>query len=312
MPNVSKLTVSIRKTDKGGGEMMSLKTTLKRLALSILPERILQVIKKIRYARTLRSLSERDEMDFRVIRHLVNPGDYVVDIGANIGVYTKYLSELVGIDGCVYSIEPIPLTFDILLSNVKKLGLKNIEAINCAISDSNGSVIMEVPLYESGGENFYQAKIVCENTDNSLRRVRVKSKTIDSLFSELPQDISFIKCDVEGHEFRCTKGAIDIIKNSRPAWLIEISGDPDDLKSTAYETFKLLNKEDYEAFWFDGSSLNRRRMGDKSVNYFFLAPEHLHALLKVSYESRRFSIKFWRKKDDLLMFIQQCILPIFC
>lgn len=265
--------------------MISIKTILKGPAISILPEKILQIIKKVHYARTLKSLSESDEIDFRVIRHLVNPGDWVVDIGANIGVYTRYLSELVGIDGHVYSIEPIPLTFDILLSNVKNLGLKNVETMNCAISDSSGSVTMEVPLYESGGENFYEAKIVSENTDTELRRIRVQSRTIDSLFLESAHSISFIKCDVEEHEFRCVKGAIGIIKNLKPAWLIEISGDPDDLKSTANETFKLLNKEGYEAFWFDGKSLNRRRTGDKSVNYFFLAPKHLHALERVSYES---------------------------
>lgn len=259
---------------------MSIKTALKQLILNTLPEKILQVIKKVHYARTLRRpVSESDEVDFKVVRYLVNPGDCVVDIGANIGVYTKYLSELVGIHGHVYSIEPIPLTFEILSSNVKKLELKNVELVNCGVSEINGSASMDIPLYESGGENFYEAMIVDENTDSSLRRVRVNLKTLDSLFSEWPyNDISFIKCDVEGHELQCIKGAADIIKSSKPAWLIEISGDPDDLTSTAYETFKLLNEKGYKAFWFDGTNLNRRRSGDKSVNYFFLASKHLQAL----------------------------------
>jgi FkbM family methyltransferase len=276
--------------------MIGIKSIIKGLALSLLPEKILQAIKKVHYARALRSLSESDEADFRVIRHLVHHGDHVVDIGANIGVYTKFLSGLVGMKGHVYSIEPISLTFDILLYNIRKLGLKNVKALNCAISDSDGSMTMEVPLYESGGENFYQAKIVSKSVNNPLRRTKVKSKTIDSLFSELPGSISFIKCDVEGHEFRCIKGALDVIKNSKPAWLIETTGDPEDSKSTAFETFRLLDKQGYEAFWFDGTTLNKRRIGDKSVNYFFLAPRHLHALLIASYESRRFSIKLLQDK----------------
>lgn len=258
--------------------MLSIKTVLKRLVLSTLPEKILQIVKKVYYLRRLRFVSESDEVEFKVIKYLINPGDCVVDIGSNIGVYTKYLSELVDTHGHVYSIEPIPLIFEILCSNSRKLGLKNVELFNCAISDSNATVTMEVPLHKSGGENFYDARIVYENTHNSLRRIRVNSKTIDSLFSKLPYNISFIKCDVEGHELQCIKGAINIIKNSKPAWLIEISRNPDDLTSTGYETFKLLSEKGYEAFWFDGTNLKKRRSGDRSVNYFFLLPKHLQAL----------------------------------
>ena len=99
-------------------------------------------------------MSPGGEPDLKVVEHLIKPGDSVVDIGANTGLYTKRMSELVGRDGRVFSIEPVPLTFDILGFNVGKLGLTNVELINCAISDTNGSVIVEVPLYESGEENF--------------------------------------------------------------------------------------------------------------------------------------------------------------
>jgi len=258
--------------------MTSIRSPLKRIALSVLPEKILQILKKIHYVRQIRSVSESEEIAFEVIRWLVNPGDNVADIGANIGLYTVYLSKLVGPHGCVYSIEPIPLTFEILQNTVKKLGLKNVEVINCAISDNNGTVTMEVPSYESGGENFYQARIIAEDTCNPLRRVRVMSKTLDSLFEELCCSIAFIKCDVEGHELKCIKRAKKVIEESKPAWLIEISGDPDEFRSRAYETFTLLNGQGYEAWWFDEGSLRRRRYGDRSVDYFFLRRQHLQKL----------------------------------
>lgn len=247
---------------------------IKKYCLRLLPEPVLQIVKKIHYLRTLKSFKENDEIDLKVIRYLVNSGDYVIDIGANIGVYTKYLSEFVWMTGRVYSIEPIIPTFKILSYNVKKMRLKNVKLMNYAISDTVGFVIMEVPLYELGGENFYQAKIVSGNTNSSIRRVRVKSDTIDSLFSSLPHKISFIKCDVEGHEINCIKGAKGIIENSKPAWLIEVSGNPDDPFSSAYETFQKLNGEGYEAFWFDGTNLIKRHFGDKSVNYFFITKKH--------------------------------------
>jgi FkbM family methyltransferase len=161
---------------------------------------------------------------------------------------------------------------------VKKLKSKNVELINCAVSDTNGHVTMEVPLYKkSGRENFYEARIVEENMNSSFRRLKVESRTLDSVFSDL-YDMSFIKCDVEGHELKCIKGARNIIRNLKPAWLIEFSEDPDDHESTAYETFKILNKEGYTSFWFDGQNLRIRKVGDRRTNYFFLSEKHLQAL----------------------------------
>ena len=69
-----------------------MKTILKRLALILLPEPLLSIMKSFHYFRILRSVSDDFEPEFAIIKQLVYPGDYVVDIGANIGVYTKYLS----------------------------------------------------------------------------------------------------------------------------------------------------------------------------------------------------------------------------
>ena len=262
---------------------MRINKRLKGLMLELIPFKILQGFKKIHYLRTLKFASESYESDLTVIKHLVNAGDYVIDIGANIGVYTKILSEIVGRDGRVFSIEPISFTFDILKSNVSKLNLRNVELINSAISDIDAIFTMEIPKYEFGGENFYQAKIVNKKIDSRLRLEKVEAKRLDKMFSDISHRISFIKCDVEGHELPCLKGAINIIKKSRPAWLIEISGEPNDTESSAFDTFKLLEKNgNYKAFWFDGKKLYERGVGDKSVNYFFLSSDHIRILKEKS------------------------------
>ena len=258
--------------------MAVLEDTIKRLLIKNTPDSILQCIKKAHYLRTLKKITEEKEPDLSVIRYLVAPGDSVVDIGANIGIYTKYLSALVGTKGRVVSIEPVSFTFDILKSNFKKLHIQNIDFINAAMSDTEGQAIMEVPLYKSGGENFYEAHIVALKTTRSLRRLEVKTKTLDSLFSRLPERLSFIKCDVEGHEFECIKGALGVINASKPAWLIEISQNPDEATTKAYQVFSLLKSLGYSAFWFDGKKLNKRNSGDRSINYFFLMEKHLTIL----------------------------------
>lgn len=243
----------------------------KKTVLTLLPRNFLQVLKRFHYLRTVRAISETDEPDLRVLKYLLEPGNYVADIGANIGVYAKYLSQCVGSQGRVISVEPIPPTFDILRSNVEKLRLTNVEVKNYAISDSERQVKMQVPKYGSGGENFYEARIEDSKAEGVERSFVVPATTVDTLLSAEPA-LHFIKCDVEGHELNCIKGAQKTIARFRPAWLIEISGAFRD------ETFRLLKSSGYDAFWFDGGKLRPQGPATTSVNYFFLAPPHLERL----------------------------------
>jgi FkbM family methyltransferase len=273
-----------------GGTTMHLRDRIKRFALRFLPERLLQNLKKIHYARRLRQTDPVADPDLLVLRHLVAPGHRVIDVGANVGLYTKFMAGLVGPWGKVYSIEPVPQTYEILSSNVEKLGLINVEAFNVAASSEDGFVQMQVPHYATGGENYYEARIVAEPAGGELRTVQVHARTLDSLFG--PEDrIAFVKCDVEGHERSCLAGAAELLQTARPAWLIEISSNPDQRDSAAAEVFALLAGYGYEPYWFDGRHLNRRRPGDRSVNYFFLTAVHLArlpaGLVQPSHPTRR-------------------------
>jgi FkbM family methyltransferase len=249
----------------------------KKLALRLLPNGVLHFAKIIHYARVLRRVSENDEPDLRVLKFLVEPGQCVADIGANIGVYTKYLSEYTGASGRVISIEPIPPTFDILRSNIQKLGLKNVELKNCAVSDVDGEVKMQVPKYDSGGDNFYGAHITTQGPANCTISYVVPTTSVDALLSTAGE-VAFIKCDVEGHELNCIRGAKNTIDRCKPAWLIEISGNMDDERSSSYQTHRILKKGGYSAYWFDGVTLKPRRTHTHSVNYFFLTESQLEGL----------------------------------
>lgn len=246
-----------------------------------MPHSTVQYIKKRHYLRLLRSSLLEKEPELRVVRYLVKPGDSVIDIGANVGVYSKILSELVGSDGHVYSIEPFPPTFEILSYNVRKLRLDNVEPINVAVSDSQAVVTMALPYDSSGAETHYRASIITDRAEKGkTETTNVQATTIDSRFLSAAGTISFIKCDVEGHELACIKGAVKFLARSQPAWLIEVSGEPDDTDSAAHSIFKILHNRGYFAWWYDGSKLRKRRPGDKSTNYFFLKDNHIDILNK--------------------------------
>ena len=258
---------------------------LKRAAWKILPQSAVQLIKKRHYLRLLRSPLLEKEPELRVVRHLVKPGDNVIDIGANIGVYTKILSELVGPQGHVYSIEPFPATLEILCYNVRKLHLDNVEPVNVAVSDSEAVVTMAIPYDSSGAETHYRASVVTDNMQkDKTQATNVQAATIDSRFLSVSGEISFIKCDVEGHELACLKGAKKFLARSQPAWLIEVSGEPDDTDSAANQVFKILCEKGYSVWWYDGGKLRKQNPGDKSTNYFFLKENHIEILKKSELE----------------------------
>jgi hypothetical protein len=106
----------------------------------------------------------------------------------------------------------------------------------------------------------------------------VQLRPLDSFLDDLPGAVSFVKCDVEGHEWEMVQGAPRLIQEFRPSWLIEVSSDPDRPSSTGAQLFRFLAERGYRVFWLEGSYLRERFRGDRSTNYFFLTETHLRRL----------------------------------
>jgi hypothetical protein len=202
------------------------KVVIGRGVVRVLPESVLHRLKKRYYAYLMKHVPEDwVERDALIAKQLVSPGDSVLDIGANIGQYSRLLSSWVGPNGQVYAFEPIPQIFDFLSNNVR-------------------------------------------------------SRKLDTFFEErgATPPISFVKRDANFHELAVLRGALRTIRDSQPAMLIEVNPDPDDAASTAFETFELLRAAGLNPYWFDGNKLIPRKPGERSQNYFFLAPKHVTAL----------------------------------
>jgi len=259
---------------------MNVRSILRNLVFKLTPDAGMTLLLKSHYLRKLRAYSrhgnwEQIEHDMKIVKYLVKSGDSVIDVGANFGFYTVFLSNLVGTRGSVYSFEPIPLTFEILSHNIKRLSLVNVKAFNYALSEKDGSGVMVIPKWSaSGGENFYQASIRAAITEEDrLRQIEISLKKLDSLLPRHEKNIAFIKIDVEGHEHQVILGATQVIDRCRPAMLVEISGNPDDPDTSAFRVVHFFDQRGYSPYWYNGAKLTRRSLGDKSVNYFFLTDE---------------------------------------
>src|SRR5450631_3558805 len=76
---------------------------------------------------------------------LIEPGNFVLDIGANIGFVTSLCSFRTGANGKVWSFEPNPLIIKRLEKNIEYNKFKNAKLFPFALSDSNKEGFLEFP-----------------------------------------------------------------------------------------------------------------------------------------------------------------------
>ena len=251
--------------------LVRLGSLTRAFAARCLSPRLRQQIKRLYYPLTLSRFPETKWPLSQVVKNLVHAGDTVVDVGANIGYVSLLLSRWVGPTGRVYSLEPVPETFGLLLHNVRVLRLENIECLPFGASERDGMVAMDIPAYADGLENYYEAKIVEPRSGNSnLKRVQAEVRRLDSLACLKDHRVSFVKIDAEGHEGSVIEGAAEVIRLWNPALLIEVAGDPDDAGSKASRLFARLARAGYSPYRANAGRLSLRQRGEHSVDYFFL------------------------------------------
>jgi FkbM family methyltransferase len=154
----------------------------------------------------------------------IEAGSTAIDIGAFIGAWTRVLSKKVGSSGKVIAFEPIPGNYDLLKNLCNKY--QNIDIYNLALSDKNSFVKMVIP---NDVRVSPIAAITCtaDQLDNKrLLKFLTKdcnSRCLDDIIRDISiPKISFIKCDVEGHELQVMKGARRTILDHKPFLAMEI------------------------------------------------------------------------------------------
>ena len=156
-----------------------------------------------------------DEPEYGWLPGWVKPGDWVLDIGANVGHYTFRLSHLVGPTGRVIALEPVLDTLELLAANAAKFTCGNVTLLNAAASDTTRIVAMTLPSFSSGLRNYHMAGI----SSGAKGELSAPSIAVDSL--DLPHKVSLIKLDVEGHELQTLKELRGLLARDRPALIAE-------------------------------------------------------------------------------------------
>lgn len=153
---------------------------------------------------------------------LVGTGDTCIDIGANLGYYTRTLSRLVGATGRVYAVEPMPPVLAVLRRNVSRC--RNVEILPYALGEEERTVSMaNASARETGylgtGQNFVNDTGAAADVECTAPMRRGSE-----LFGALER-LDFIKCDIEGYELHVMREMRPLVERFRPMVLIETGGD---------------------------------------------------------------------------------------
>ena len=158
-----------------------------------------------------------------IVRQMLSPclSEVVVDIGANIGVHTVWLSRKVGPSGVVLAVEPERTNFTILNLNKRINNLSNVIPIMLALGADSGEAQLLIPRPSVMG----QVTTIPSSTLSKPSVVTVDCETLDDVISAFGiSQVSAIKIDVEGAELGVIQGAEQTIMRFRPRLVIEAHG----------------------------------------------------------------------------------------
>jgi FkbM family methyltransferase len=193
---------------------------IKRL-ISYLPVSWQHGLRRSRFRRqVLRGEFKTSEPEYEILDTLLKEADWAIDIGANVGHYTARFSDLVGTAGRVFAFEPIPETFEVLAANSLLFKYRNITLMNLAVSDRSGVVGFDIPRWDSGLLNYYEARIRSDEPS-----IFTFCCDLDSFRFGHP--IRLVKIDAEGNELPVLMGMKTLLEADHPALIVEAnSPDP--------------------------------------------------------------------------------------
>ena len=207
--------------------------------------------------------------DRSVFQKYIKNGMNVIDVGANLGLYSLFFSELVGPEGKVFAFEPDTILFNSLKDNLRLNGILNVEIFNFALGSEQGKMKLYCSSINSGDNRLTRTVSL-----PFYKSFEVNVERLDTLLKD--QHVDFVKIDVQGWEFDVLQGMNQLLhKNSSIIVFFEFW--PEGLKHAGREPIELLNllkeygftiykvdgRHEYEMHYVgrDSKSIDGRRWG---------------------------------------------------
>lgn len=185
--------------------------------------------------KSLEHYGEWCEGEIETLLQILEPGDIVIDVGANIGTHAIPLARKIGQEGGVLAIEPQRLVHQTLCGNVAINGLVNVVCVIAAAGAEPGRTLL--PLFDPA-EPVNWAGVSARGYEEGEETEVI---TLDDLaFNRC----KLIKIDTAGMEAEVLAGAKALIQRCQPALFVTANaaeGDP--------ALLGLLEEMGYAGWW---------------------------------------------------------------
>ena len=186
----------------------------------------------------------------RFIQLISKEINFSIDIGANVGKYTKLL--LAETNSEVIAFEPLPKAFE-ELKEIEKNFSSRLNVYNFGIGNKNSNLELNYSTEKSELASFIQDldKLSFVDSKNN-KKIIVEVMTLDSFFKKYEQtykekEIDLLKIDTEGFELEVLNGSLETLINKKPKFIqIEFNWHQLFREQTIYKFSKILSN--YEVF----------------------------------------------------------------
>jgi FkbM family methyltransferase len=179
---------------------------------------------------------EQDEILF--FKSELRPGTIVLDVGANIGLYSLIAAKIIGSDGKVFAFEPSIEAQHLLNANAVRNRLSScIHLVPKAVSSQKGALHLFIDEDQLGSSSAFR---------KTSKSYHVETTSIDDFCTEHKIMPSFVKIDIEGGELEALKGAqslrdCTLMFEHNPVLQKSFGRSPDELLDYVFSRFKKVS-----------------------------------------------------------------------
>jgi len=198
---------------------------------------------------------------------------FCIDIGANVGKYTKLL--LTETKSKIISFEPLPLAFKDL-QKIEQDYTDRLKVYNYAIGEKDETLELNYSNEKSEKASFLENLNQLSFYDfKNNQKIKTKVYCLDTFFSNNPnllsKNIDLLKIDTEGFEFEVLKGAKKILEQNPPKYIqIEFNWHQLFKGQTIYNFSKFLYQYDLYQILPYGNDLIKINPNRPESNIFHL------------------------------------------
>ena len=210
-------------------------------------------------------LRDHQPYESDLLEKLIQPGDTIIDGGANIGFYTLLFAVQAGAEGRVFAYEPVSAVAADVRRNLavnRGVRMAPVSVRQCGLGDEPRTLPIYLrPSVSGSGIDSQHSSFVADFNTPVSDSITEEIEIVRLDDEEISGRIDLAKCDIEGYEKAFLEGAKQVLRRDQPLLVLEWNPGPQ-----TYGVDEIL--ESLESLGYDEVFMMRRGRlvrGDRAV-----------------------------------------------